>query len=171
MQKTRVLSQVAISVGIIALSAWLSIPCPVPFTMQSVAVMSVAGILGAKKGMLATAIYLFLGCVGVPVFAGFQSGIYVLLGTTGGYLIGFLFLAFITGLGAERRKRNTVLILYMVFGMLVVYVFGTTWYALLYGGSVKAIFMACVIPFLLPDVIKLGLSYVLICRIRKSVLV
>ena len=68
-----------------------SIPTTVPFTLQTCAVFLAVGVLGGKRGTLSILIYLLLGAIGVPVFAGFTGGIGIVLGTTGGYIIGFLF--------------------------------------------------------------------------------
>ena len=73
-----------------AICSWISIPAPVPFTLQTFAVFLAPGLLGGKMGTIAVGTYLLLGAVGLPVFAGFSGGIGVLLGATGGYLLGFL---------------------------------------------------------------------------------
>ena len=76
--------------AILAVSAWLTIPGEVPFTLQTFGVFAALGLLGGKRGTIALALYLILGAVGLPVFAGFRGGFGVLLGTTGGYIFGFL---------------------------------------------------------------------------------
>ena len=90
---TKVLDLVYISIGaaLIAICSWISIPTAVPFTLQTFAVFFVLLSLGGERGTLATLVYVLLGAVGVPVFAGFSGGIGILLGSTGGYIIGFLF--------------------------------------------------------------------------------
>lgn len=169
MNRTRKLSRIALGAAALTLCAWIAIPTPVPFTMQTMAVFTVAALLGPKQGCAAVGVYLLLGAVGAPVFSGFRGGPQVLLGATGGYLIGFLLCAFVTGWTARRWKDDRILAIGMAVGMLLCYAFGTALYSLLYtDGGVKTILMTCVVPFLLPDGIKLFLSLLLVRRISKS---
>ena len=80
----------ALFAAILAVSAWLTVPGEVPFTLQTFGVFAALGLLGGKRGTIAIALYLVLGAVGLPVFSGFRGGFGVLLGTTGGYIFGFL---------------------------------------------------------------------------------
>ena len=86
---TRDLCFCAIGAALIAVCAWISIPADVPFTLQTFAIFTVCGLLGGKRGTVSVLVYLLLGAVGAPVFAGFRGGFASLLGTTGGYLVGF----------------------------------------------------------------------------------
>ena len=81
---------IAVFAVIIAICSWISIPATVPFTLQTFAIFLTVGVLGGKKGSLAVLVYILLGAVGVPVFAGFSAGIGILFGNTGGYIVGFL---------------------------------------------------------------------------------
>ena len=90
-KKTYDMAYIGLFVGLMAICSWISIPTAIPFTMQTFAVFLAVMILGGKRGTLAIVVYLLLGLVGVPVFAGFSAGPGVLFGTTGGYLIGFVF--------------------------------------------------------------------------------
>lgn len=169
MAKTKKLARIALGAATLTLCAWIAIPTPVPFTMQSMAVLTVAALLGPKAGCACVAVYLLLGAVGMPVFSGFRGGVQTLLGPTGGYLIGFLLCAFLTGLISQKGRSRHTLAAGMALGMLACYGFGTAWYAIGYGaGNVAAILMTCVVPFLLPDVLKLMLSLFLVRRIQKS---
>lgn len=169
MAKTKNLARVALGAAVLTLCAWIAIPTPVPFTMQSMAVLTVAALLGPKLGCASVAVYLLLGAVGMPVFSGFRGGAQALLGPTGGYLIGFLLCAFITGLASQKSRSRYGMAAGMALGMLACYSFGTAWYAVGYGaGNVTAILMTCVVPFLLPDALKLLLSLLLTERIRRS---
>ena len=82
------MAYIALSAALISLCAWLSVPAPIPFTMQTFAVFAVAGTLGARRSALALGTYILLGALGLPVFAGFQGGAGALLGATGGYILG-----------------------------------------------------------------------------------
>ena len=83
------LVMVALFAALIAVCAWVTVPGSVPFTLQTMGVFLAVGLLGGKRGTLAVLIYILLGCVGLPVFAGFSGGIGVILGSTGGYIVGF----------------------------------------------------------------------------------
>ena len=80
---------------LLTVCAWISVPLPVPFTLQTFAIFAALGILGGRRGTWAVAVYLLLGAVGLPVFSGFRGGLGALLGTTGGYILGFLALALV----------------------------------------------------------------------------
>ena len=82
----------ALGAVFIAICSWISIPAAVPFTMQTFAAFFVLSALGGKRGTITILTYIFLGAVGVPVFAQFTSGIGILLGNTGGYIVGFIFI-------------------------------------------------------------------------------
>ena len=91
--RTRDLTLVALFTALTAVCAWISVPVPAPFvqfTMQTFAVFATLLTLGGKRGTYAVTAYLLLGAVGAPVFTGFRGGLGVLLGTTGGYILGFL---------------------------------------------------------------------------------
>ena len=113
----------------IALFAQVAIGWPVPVTGQTFAVLMIGALFGARRASLSVLVYILEGAAGLPVFAHGRSGFMVLLGPTGGYLIGFVFAAYIVGLLAEkgwdRRIRTTVLA--MIFGNLVIYAFGLLW--------------------------------------------
>ena len=88
--KTIDLAYIAIGAVLITICSWISIPTTVPFTMQTFAVFFVLSFLGGKRGTIAIIVYVLLGAVGVPVFSHFTSGIGILLGNTGGYMVGFI---------------------------------------------------------------------------------
>ena len=95
---TKEIALIALFVALTAVCAWITIPMPAPlapFTLQTFAVFTALGILGLKDGLTAIIVYCLLGIVGLPVFAGMKGGVGVLLGTTGGYIIGFIFLSLI----------------------------------------------------------------------------
>ena len=170
----RSLCQIALFAAIIAVCSQIQIPLTVPFTMQTFAVFSALAILGGKNGTISILIYIALGAIGVPVFSGFKSGFGVLLGSTGGYIIGFIFTALIVGIVSDKTNKLWALILSMVVGILVCYAFGTAWFAVVYAktnepASLATILGWCVIPFLIPDAIKIALAAVLTNRLKKFV--
>ena len=137
----------------------LSIPLPfspVPISLTNLAVYFSIYVLGMKKGSISYVIYLLIGLVGIPVFSSFTGGPGKLLGPTGGYLIGFLFMAVICGLFIDKwPEKRDMGFLGMVMGTLVCYLFGTVWLAHQAGLSFEAALAAGVIPFIPGDVAKM----------------
>lgn len=154
----------AICAAVLTVSAWIAVPAlQISFTMQSFAVFFILGLLGGRLGAVSIGIYLLLGAVGLPVFSGFRGGVSVLLGFTGGYIWGFLAAALtywaVTALIGRSKGKKLVA---MVLGMAVCYACGTLWYGLMYaGGSFRAVIGTCVVPYLVPDGIKIGLALTL----------
>ena len=85
--KTYDLVYISMFTVLIAICSWISIPAAVPFTLQTLGVFLAVGILGGKRGTMAVLVYILLGAIGIPVFAGFSGGIGVLTGTTGGFIV------------------------------------------------------------------------------------
>ena len=160
---------VALMAVVIALCSWISVPSAVPFTMQTFAVFCALLLLGGRRGFLAVGLYILLGAFGLPVFSGFRGGIGVLLGPTGGYIAGFL-LAALLYLMLEARFPPLAL---LIAGLLVCYLFGTLWFVYVYSSGGKEIGFGaalglCVLPYLIPDAIKLLLAFVLTRRVKKA---
>lgn len=148
-----------------AVCAWLSIPvADIAFTMQTFAVFVSLGVLGGKWGTVSILIYLLLGAVGLPVFSGFQGGIGTLLGVTGGYIWGFLFSGLVYW-ALERFSKPAA----AAAGMAACYACGSAWF-LVYAGkaSLGFVLLKCVVPYLLPDVIKISMALRLSSRISRQ---
>lgn len=108
--------------------------------------------------------------IGLPVFTGFNSGIAAVTGPTGGYIVGFIFTALIVGFSVEKVGRKIWQnILFMVIGILVCYLLGTVWFVIAYKVSFVSALSTCVIPFLLPDAVKIVLAAVLVNRLKRFV--
>ncbi len=168
--KIRDMIYIALMAVIIALCSFLSVPAAVPFTMQTFAVFCALLLLGGKRGTLAVGLYLLLGAAGLPVFSGFKSGLGALLGPTGGYLLGFLLTALLYWLGEGKVKP----IVLLIAGNLLCYLFGTLWFVLVYSSGERSIGFGaalglCVVPYLIPDALKLLLAFVLARRVKKAV--
>lgn len=165
--KTYDMVHIAVFAVLMAICSWISIPTAVPFTLQTFGVFLAIGVLGGKRGSLAVLVYILLGVIGVPVFAGFTGGIGILLRNTGGYIIGFLFSALVMwAMEALFGKKTWVLALSMVVGLAVCYTFGTAWFMMVYAKDAGAIGVAtalgwCVFPFVIPDLIKIALAMAL----------
>lgn len=169
------LAYIAIAAAIIAICSWISIPMAVPFTLQTFAVFAILLILGGRRGTLAVLTYILLGAIGLPVFSGFNGGIGVLLGNTGGYILGFILMGvihiIITHFLGDRFLPQ---ILSMTLGLLVCYTFGTAWFMFLYLRRTGTVALAtvlswCVIPFILPDILKMALAFVVARRVKPLI--
>lgn len=172
---TRDLVYIAIFAALLAICSWISIDTVVPFTLQTFGVFLTCGLLGGRRGTLAILLYLLMAAVGVPVLAGFTGGLGILLGSTGGYIIGFVLAALLMW-GIERffGDRLWLLGVGMVLGMLLCYFFGTVWYMVVYTRaegslSILTALSWCVFPFLIPDAVKIALALTLTARLRKYV--
>lgn len=161
----------AMFAAVIAVCSIISIPIgEVPVTLQTFAVCLTAAMLGWKRGTLSVFIYLLLGAAGVPVFAGMTGGIGILSGPTGGYLIGFLATAVIIGAAADRFGRKALpLAASMALGVLACYAVGTVWFMVVMKWGIAETLLACVIPFLIPDAVKIAAAVLLANRLSKAV--
>jgi len=173
--KTLDMVYIALFAVLIVVCTWIAIPAAVPFTMQTFAVFCAMAMLGGKRGTLAVLVYLLLGAVGLPVFSGFKSGFAVLFSTTGGYLVGFIFIGLIYHLVTKLLGVKTwTVALALIIGLVVLYAFGTAWYMVLYAKTTGEIGIMtalgwCVFPFILPDLVKLALALVLTGRLKKHI--
>lgn len=155
----RILTRVSLFAAWMGVCAWISIPVgDMAFTMQTFGVFLALVVLGGKWGTLSILIYLLLGGMGLPVFHGFQGGMGMLLGATGGYLWGFL-LSGLTYWLLERVGKIPA----MVAGLLVCYACGSLWFLYWSGGGLLLVLARCVIPYLIPD----GLKLALVCSVSR----
>lgn len=163
----------AVGAVLIIVCTWISIPFTVPFTLQTFAVAFVLIFLGGKRGTVSILVYIILGAVGVPVFSGFMGGIGKLMGMTGGYIIGFIFMGLIYWLGEVLfGKKLVIRIISLLIGLLILYAFGTGWFMIVYARENEAIGLwsaltMCVIPFIIPDLVKLGLAVLVGSKMKK----
>ncbi len=159
---------VAMAAVLLALSAWIAIPTVPPFTMQTAAVFLVAALLGRRKGAAAVCLYLLLGLLGLPVFAGFTGGMAVILGPTGGYLLGFLPMVLFSGSSSPSPWKRMG---WWMLGLLSCYVVGTLWYAGVYltfsAESLLSAATVCVVPYILPDIAKMAAAWWVARRIER----
>lgn len=156
----RMLTRCAMLVAMLCVCGWLTVPVgDVALTMQTFGVFLTLQLLGGKWGTVSVCAYLLLGAAGLPVFSGFRGGLGILLGATGGYLIGFavvglVYWAVVSVFGQRGAIWG------MVLGLLGCYAFGSGWYLLLYadGSALAAVLIKCVLPFVIPDTLKLLLA-------------
>ena len=174
--KTREIAYIGLCTALIAVCSWISIPLTVPITLQTFAIFLTVALLGLKNGTITVLVYILLGAIGLPVFSGFKSGAAVLLGTTGGYIIGFLFSAIVVGLILKFFGKSTlVMFISMIIGLIVCYIFGTIWFMIVYMKNTGDIGLVsvlswCVIPFIIPDIIKIILAIILYKLLSKELI-
>ena len=162
---TRKLTRCALFAAMMALCAWIGLPLgSTVFTMQTFGVLLALGLLGGKRGIISILCYLLLGAVGLPVFSGFRGGIGTILGPTGGYLWGFLATGLIYWV-LEKWNRPVA----MMAGLAACYGCGTIWYMHYTGGALAAVLMQAVVPYLIPDGLKLVLALRLTRRLERYV--
>ena len=173
--QTKELAYMALFAVVLSVCSWLSIPAPIPFTLQTFGVFATLGLLGGRRSFFTIALYLLLGAVGVPVFSGFAGGPGVLFGMTGGYLWGFLFSALAYALITARFGEGLLAsACAMLAGLLVCYAAGTAWFMLVYARQTGPIGLSsalglCVLPFLVPDAVKLALAALLVKQLKPRV--
>lgn len=174
-QTTYDLVYISIFAVLITICSWISIPTAIPFTLQTFAIFLSVAILGGKRGTLAILVYILLGTVGIPVFAGFTGGISILFGTTGGYILGFFGSSLIMwGIEKIFGKKTYVLAISMLLGLIVCYVFGTAWFLMIYSRTngiieIGTVLGWCVVPFIIPDLFKIILALFLHKRLSKII--
>ena len=169
---------IAVSTALICVVSQISVPMPagVPMTLQTLIIPLVAAIIGTKRGTISTVLYVLLGAVGVPVFAGMTGGFEIVAGMTGGFIVSFPILALCAGLGYTLAGKSgkkgapfyTVFVLGLVVGAAINYVFGTVWFSAFTGNSFGYSFAVCVAPFIVTSIIKIALVAIISPVIRGA---
>jgi biotin transport system substrate-specific component len=155
-----------------AIGALISIPLqPVPVTLQTLFLYLAGSLLGGRLGALSQIIYVILGVIGLPVFSGGKAGLGVFMGPTGGYLLGFIAGAFVTGKIAEARAKPGLvwIVLAMLVGTAVVYTLGVTQLVLIGELSVEKALAVGVLPFLPGDVLKIAAAAVITMKVKDKI--
>jgi biotin transport system substrate-specific component len=160
------LAQISLMSCFLAICAQISIPIGgIPMTLQTFAIALCGYLLGIKRGLTTVLLYLSLGAVGIPVFAGFGASFAFLFGLTGGFLWGFFPFMFFCGF-TLHIKRNILKILISCFGLLLCHLFGVIWFSLYSGNSFFASFFISSFPYLLKDMISIWLAQILADKVR-----
>ncbi|GHV61331.1 biotin biosynthesis protein BioY [Spirochaetia bacterium] len=142
---------------------------PVPISLATFGVILTAYVLGPKFGALSAAVYIMLGALGLPVFAGATGGIGKIIGPTGGYIIGYLALAFFTGLFVKKFPDKVPLhVAGALVGTVVLYALGTAWFIFVTRYTLTKALGVCVLPFLPGDAIKLAAAVIMGAILRKK---
>ena len=168
-----------ISAALITVCAWISIPVgAVPVTLSTLAIFLILMSEGFKRGFLAILVYLLLGLIGIPVFSQFKGGPAVLIGPTGGFLIGYIPMAAVFALlvrafgvkkmtGAKKALFNFIS---AALSEIVLYLFGCVWLMLISGGmELMKLLSACVFPFIIPDIVKILAASLVSPRLSKYI--
>lgn len=166
----RVLTLVGVMTAVICILGPLSIPIgAVPIAFGNLAIFFSVYVLGMKLGTISCIMYLLIGLCGLPVFTAYSGGFGKLLGPTGGYLVGYIFMAFICGFFIDRWTANRILCMTgMILGQAVCYLLGTLWFIYQAGVPFKEALFTCVVPFIAGDLLKMVLAAVFGPQLRAA---
>lgn len=178
--RTANLSLCALFTALTGICACIAVPLPftpVPVSLATLAVLLSGGLLGAKYGAISQIVYIVLGAIGIPIYHSFTSGVGILVGPTGGYLVGYIAMAFVIGLLIKRLPLNKYkgysvisIGIAITIGMYVCYALGTLWFMLTTGTGLWSALAMCVLPFLPGDALKLIAGTILIKKLRPILL-
>lgn len=166
------LTLTALFAAVLAVASWISIPLPftpIPVNLATLAVTLAGALLGWRNGTFSVLIYILLGAVGVPVFAGFTGGLGHIAGPTGGYILGYITSAFICGVIMQNFYENGrwwMIAIAALLGTASCYILGTIWFIILTGNTLAASLSMCVIPFLPGDAFKIAASVFVVTALK-----
>lgn len=174
MKTTRNIAFIALFTAVLCVLAPLSIPMvPVPISLGTLALYLIGALLDYKRAPICVILYILIGLIGVPVFAGYQAGYTVLVGPTAGFIFGYLPGVLAQSLLTTWKKDKFYMYpIAMILGTIFIYGFGVIWYfvSMLNKGkeiTIVEALMACVVPFLIGDSIKIGVASVAAYKLRK----
>lgn len=168
------ITTIAMSVSILTICSWITIPFTIGITLQTYAVFLISGCFGLSISLSAISAYLLLGIMGIPVFSGFNAGISAFIGPSGGFLLGFLLSAIIISAFRRHYRNNSwCYLITMTASQIICYIMGCLWYAgvFFHGVSISliSVLSACVLPFLLTDAAKIILVSMTFKRISPYI--
>lgn len=173
--KTAYLALCGLFAALTAICSYINIPLgftPIPMNLATLAVFLSGGLLGKKYGPLSIGVYVLMGAAGIPVFAGFQAGVGVLAGPTGGYLIGYIASAAVVGVCLDTlpsyKRRFSLCMGSMAVGLSICYLTGTAWFMISTGTDLAPAIVACVLPFVPGDIIKIFIASFIIRRLFNN---
>ena len=165
--------RIAIMSALITVCSWITIQIPligVPFTLQTFAIFFGLEFIGGRNGTIAFFIYILLGALGIPVFSGFGGGIGHLMGPTGGYLIGFAGSCIVFWIFEKKYSVKSILHYVILAAALAsCYICGTVWFSLYTNRSFIDSLLMCVVPFIVPDVIKIALAELVAVKLKRVI--
>jgi len=154
-----------------AIGSYIFIPLPlspVPITLQLLFTLLAGGILGKKLGLLSQLLYLFMGAIGLPVFAGGTGGLGIFFGPTGGYLIGFLPAAYLAGMGNDKFR---IKLLFLIGGLCTLYICGMIGLIIFAGLDIKSALSTGILPFIPGDLFKVLVAGYIISKFPANKLI
>ncbi len=165
---TAQISRIGLFTALTIIMSQISIPMPygVPMTMQTFIIPLVAFLLGKKEGTYVSVIYMILGLIGLPVFAGFSGGLSIILGPTGGFILSFPLMAYCSGIASEKEQPISI-ISWLTLGSVINYVIGILYFSFVTSSTLMVAFTACVLPFIPTAIIKIGLVYFVGKKLRR----
>ena len=169
---TRQLTLVGVMAAVTCILGPLSLPIGIiPISLTNLVIYFAVYVLGRKRATLSYIVYLFIGLIGLPVFSGFSGGFTKLFGPTGGYLIGFIFMAFISGIFIDKFSNKIyICFLGMILGTIATYIFGTAWLAYQAHLTFNAALAVGVLPFIPGDLVKMVIASFIGPQIRKRLI-
>lgn len=169
-KKIKDIAIISVAAAMICVVSPVSIPIgDIPISLATFIIYLIAAIIGPKKGTISAFVYILVGIIGVPVFSNYRAGISVIVGVTGGYIVGYIPLALLTGIFIYKCKGKIWMYpIGMILGTIVCYFIGTVWYMFNTNNNLISSLLVCVVPFLLFDLIKIVLSSVLAYLMNKK---
>ncbi len=166
-EKIRNITFVALFVAIISVVSQIAIPTTstVPITIQIFVIAFTGYFLGPKRGIIAIFLYIMLGALGAPVFAGFKGGFYALLGPSGGFVWGFIIIVIFCAIFAKTRLAIPA----GIIGTIICHILGAFQYSFVAGVDFFASFLLVSLPYLLKDIILLPLAYLLYKKLKRII--
>ncbi len=168
----RQMTLVSLFAALTAVGAFISIPLyPVPLTLQTLFTLLAAMTLGSVMGASSQIIYLLLGVIGLPVFAGFKAGIGILFGPTGGFLFGFTISAYVIGKIMELKKEKNIFYYFLagIIGTIIIYIIGITQLSLVTGIGIKKAITVGMLPFLPGDILKIIAASLIASKLKLAI--
>ena len=168
----RQMTLISLFAALTAVGAFISIPIyPVPLTLQTLFTLLAAMTLGSVMGASSQIIYVLLGVIGLPVFAGFKAGIGILFGPTGGFLFGFIISAYVIGKIIEVKKEKNIFYYFLagIIGTVILYIIGITQLSLITGIGIKKAIVVGMLPFLPGDILKVIAASFIASKLRTAI--
>lgn len=165
------ITQIGMCAALMAIFSQLSIPLPftsVPVTLQVFGIVILAVIVGAKIATLSLIIFVILGAIGLPVFANFSGGFGVIVGPTGGYIIGFIIMAFLIGY-ASSKQNKILLFIASYIAVTIDLLLGTIYLKIVTGMSMQGALIAGLYPFIIKDFIMIAIAVLIGLKVKKTV--
>jgi biotin transport system substrate-specific component len=167
-EKLRWMVLASLMAALTAVGAYIHVPIgPVPIVLSTLFVLLSGLLLGSRWGMASMGLYLLVGAIGMPVFAGGKGGFAHFLGPTGGYLFGYVLASWITGFISERSQGSLILDVFaVIIGSLTIYGLGVPWLKMVTQMSWPKTFIVGIAPFLIGDAVKASVALILARAIR-----